>query len=216
MDVRTLQVRIGTPADGKWGPSSKAALGVAFTNPKAPSVNDDELGAFAKRLGCTVRQIRAVSMVESSGGGFDRIGRPKILFERHVFHRMTNGRWSPSTFSNSAYGGYDQPSWSKLEDACGCNPDAAFSATSWGKFQVLGSHWRKLGYASAFDLAHSTVGSEAAHYELLVRYIETFGLKQAIRDLSTNPETCRAFASGYNGAGYRRNAYHEKLARAMQ
>ena len=216
MTIEELQYAIGTVADGKWGPASRAALMAAFTNKQAPAATDDDIGAIATMLGCTVKQVRAVAKVESAGSGYDNSGRPKMLFERHIFHRLTGGRHSPSSFSNGVYGGYNQDSWAKLADACGKNPDAAFSSASWGKFQVLGSHWSKLGYANAFELAHSCVSNELAHYTLLARYIQTFGLTGAIRRLSTNPEDCRDMVSGYNGPSYRRNAYHIKLAEAMK
>ena len=61
-----------------------------------------------------------------------------------------------------------------------------------------------------------TVGSEAAHYEMLARYVLTFGLADDLRRLSTNPVDCEGFAAGYNGPGYRRFSYHTKLAAAMR
>lgn len=43
----------------------------------------------AKRLGVDVPTVRAVAEVESNGVGFLPDGRPKILFERHIFSRLT-------------------------------------------------------------------------------------------------------------------------------
>jgi hypothetical protein len=215
MDIAQLQHAIGVVVDGKWGPASRAGLVAKFTNKKAPAVTDSDIAAIAHRLGCTPKQVRAVAAVESGGSGFDNQGRPKILFERHLFHRLTGGRFSPAPFSNPVYGGYNEDSWNKLAHAAGKSPADAFSACSWGKFQVLGTHWNKLGYANSFELAYSTVQSEAAHFELLARYIETFGLLPAIRKLSTKPDDCRDFARGYNGPQYQRFSYHIKLARAM-
>jgi hypothetical protein len=80
----------------------------------------------------------------------------------------------------------------------------------------MGTHWSKLGYASPWALARSTVESEAAHYELLVRYVQKFDLVDAIRRLSTIPANCAGFARGYNGSGYAANAYDRKLAEAMK
>lgn len=216
MTVEELQHALGVATDGKFGPASKAALIAKFSNRNAPAITADEIKALADSLGCSVKQINAVAKVESSGGGFDNQGRPKILFERHLFHRLTNGQWSPSSFSQSAGGGYSESSWDKLAAACGRDPDAAFSAVSWGKFQVLGLHWSKLAYASPYELALSTVQSEAAHYELLARYCRTFGLVDDIRRLSTSPNDCIGFAQSYNGPAFRRFAYHEKLAEAMK
>jgi hypothetical protein len=79
------------PIDGLMGPKTRAAIAAAFTNPCAASITEDEIIAFANRLGCTTRQLKAVATVESSASGFDRLGRPKILFERHLFWRYTRG-----------------------------------------------------------------------------------------------------------------------------
>lgn len=216
IDIRKLQTAVGATVDGVFGPKSRAAVLAAFTNRNAPAVTPAEIATFADRLGCTEKQLRAVALVESSGGGFDPQGRPKILYERHLFHRLTEGRWSPAPFSQSAGGGYRESSWAKLLAACAHDPDAAFGAGSWGKFQVLGLHWSRLGYESSFALARSTVDSEAAHYELLLRYIFANGLADAMRAISIDPETCRAFAKGYNGPAYAKLGYHQKLARAMR
>lgn len=215
MNIKELQTAIGTTPDGAWGPASQDALLYHFANLQAKAVTADELQAFADRLGVTLKQLRAVAKVESAGGGFDDQGRPKILFERHYFHRLTDGRWSPSIFSNASSGGYNIGSWSKLLAACGRDPDAAFASASWGKFQVMGAHWSKLAYASPYALAYSCVGSEAGHYELLCRFVETFGLLPSMRELSADPDACRAFAKAFNGPGYRVNSYHTKLAGAM-
>ena len=216
MTVTELQTLLGATADGAFGPASRAALLAHFTNPQAPAITGPEIAAVAAKLGCTVAQIMAVASVESSGSGFDNHGRPKILFERHLFHRMTDGKFSPASFSQAAGGGYNEPSWDKLGAACGKDPDAAFAAVSWGKFQVLGMHWSKLSYASPYDLAHSTVSGEAAHYDLFARFIATFGLMDALRKVSRNPDDCRDFAKGFNGAGYRNFDYHTRIAAAVK
>lgn len=215
MNPTDLQRLIGTTPDGQFGPASRAALSAHFTNRSAPAISGAEMQALADRLGCTVKQIRAVAKVESGGGGFDASGRPKILYERHLFHRLTDGRWSVTAWSNPKGGGYSEDSWLKLGLACARDPDAALASCSWGKFQVLGLHWSKLGYDSPYALAHSTVTSEAAHYELLARYIESFGLVDELRALSRDPEECRGFAASYNGPAYRNFDYHTKLAAAM-
>lgn len=216
MDIVGLQKAIGTVPDGKWGAASRSALIDKFANKAAPSISNGQLQAFADRLGVTLKQIAAVARVESSGAAFDSWGRPKILYERHLFHRMTDGKWSPSAYSNGQGGGYGEDSWDKLTWAAGKAPDAAFSACSWGKFQVLGMHWSALGYSSAFALAASTVTSEAAHYDLLCRFIEKNNLKAAMQAISTDPDDCRAFARSYNGPTYANFEYHLKLAKAMR
>lgn len=224
-DFQQWLVERGQPiaVDGLPGPQTRAALVAAFTNPCAPAVTSEEISGIALRLGCATRQLRAVAKVESGGAAYDSHGRPKILFERHLFHRFTGGAHGPSAFSNPKGGGYGEDSWDKLARAACLDPVAAFAAVSWGRFQVLGSHagtprypgMLDLGYSSPLELAYSTVGTEAAHYELLARYIEKAGLRGALRSLSTNPADNRAFARGYNGPTYETFRYHEKLADAV-
>lgn len=216
MDVRALQRALGVGDDGEFGPISRAALANRFTNRRAAPIGPDEIAAFAARLGCSVKQLRAVATVESAGSGFDTRGRPTLRFERHKFHQFTAGRWSVAPFSNPQRGGGGgEDAWTFLADGCAHDPDAAFKACSWGKFQVMGFQWEALGFASAFDLAVSTVAGEAAHYELLARYVEAMHLEDELRALSPDPRTCVAFARAYNGSAYADNHYDQRLAGAM-
>lgn len=201
--------------DGDIGPNSRAAIMAVFTADCAPAVTDADISTMATRLGCTAKQLRAVAKVESSGAGFDTKARPKILFERHKFHHLTGGRFPASPWNQPQGGGYKEDSWMKLTCAADQDVDAAFASASWGKFQVLGMHWEALGYPSPLEMAYSTVISEASHYEMLARYIEHFGLKQAIRQLSINQADNELFARLYNGPQFRKFAYHTKLAQAM-
>lgn len=201
--------------DGVCGPITRSAIVSAFTSNCAPAVMDQDIVALATRLGCSPKQLRAVAKVESGGSAFDAQGRPKILFERHLFHRMTDGQWSPTIYSNPNGGGYAMDSWEKLTLAASKDVDAAFSSASWGKFQVLGCHWNVLGYPSPIEMAYSTVTSEAAHYEMLARYVEHNGLKPALAKLSTDPERNIPFARAFNGPSFRQFSYHSKLASAM-
>lgn len=202
--------------DGQPGPKTRAAIVAAFTNLCAPAVTDADIVAIASRLGCTTKQIRAVATVESGGAGFDNHGRPKILFERHIFSRLTARAHDVCAFSNPKGGGYGDDSWEKLTQAACKDAGAAFASASWGKFQIMGMHWQALGYPSSIEMAYSTVTAEAAHYDMLARFIEQNGLKGALMALSDDPDTCRPFAKRYNGSGYEQFSYHTKLARAMR
>jgi len=205
--------------DGKGGPATRAAIFAVFTNRNAAAVTDAQIASFASRLGGTVKQVRAVSKVESGGGGWNDQGQPKALYERHYFWRRM--QVIIPLLSNPAPGGYTidadrdglNDSWEKLADAAMRNPIAAFESASFGKFQVMGAWGTKLGYANAIEFAYSMVSSEAAHYEALVRYIEKFGLVAAFRKLSTDWRDCTDFARGYNGKG--QQGYDRRLAQAM-
>lgn len=201
--------------DGEGGPETREAIVAAFTNPDAPVVTSVQVAELAARLGCTAKQLSAVATVESGRSAFDAEDRPKMLFERHKFNRFTNGRFPMSAWNNPMAGGYGEDSWDKLSHAACQDVDSAFSAASWGRFQVLGQYWQGLGYESPLALAYSTVGGEAAHYELLARYIERFNLKAPLAAISSDPTANVAFASAYNGPAFQKFNYDGKLAVAM-
>lgn len=202
--------------DGKAGPATRAALVAAFTNKEAPAVTPEEIVQFAAEIGCTPKQLNAIAHVESAGGGFDVHGRPKILFERHYFYRLTQGAYGLTSYSNPHGGGYGEDSWEKLALAAGKDPDAAFASASWGKFQIMGAHWHALGFSSSLGMAYHMSRSEAAHYGALVRFIEVNNMADKVKALSTDPADCVAFARSYNGPNYRQNRYDQKLAEAMR
>lgn len=202
--------------DGKCGPVTRAAILAAFTNKEAPAVTAADVAGFASEIGCSVKQLQAIAAVESAGGGFTWEGRPKILFERHYFWRLTVGKFGITPFSNSVRGGYREDSWNKLCHAACKDPHAAFSSASWGKFQIMGAHWNTLGYRSPIAMAYTMSRSEGDHYEALVRFIKANSLQDEARALSTDPADCAPFAKAYNGPAYKTNSYDEKLARAMR
>ena len=169
----------------------------------------------ANELGCEVAVIKAVSEVEGRGSGFFASGESKILFERHKFYKYTNGAFAQSNpdICNRTSGGYGKESeqHSKLQRAVALNRDAALMSCSWGAFQVMGEHWKILGYSSVQDFVNKMYRSEADHLDSFVRYIKAFGLQAHLRN-----KNWAAFAKGYNGPGYKANNYDIKMAVAYK
>ncbi|MDD4881534.1 MAG: N-acetylmuramidase domain-containing protein [Gallionellaceae bacterium] len=66
------------------------------------------------------------------------------MYERHYFHRLTNGKYSKKhpDISNSLSGGYGKFSaqYGKLERAFNLDPEAALKSASWGRFQIMGNN----------------------------------------------------------------------------
>ena len=220
---RWLNLRGVTPAlveDGLKGSRTRAALYGIFANRNAPAITDEQLVAFAHRLGGSVKQLQAVANVESNGGGFLDTGHPKILWERHYYWKRL--RLAVPLLSDPSPGGYTldankngiNDSWEKLVDAAMNNPAWAFESASWGKFQVMGAWWEKLDYRSAIDFAWSMRESEAGHYEALVRYIENFGGKALFQRIDGNPVNCEPFAKFYNGP--KQKGYDVRIAEQMR
>jgi hypothetical protein len=107
-------------------------------------------------------------------------------------------------------------SWEKLLKGCKRNPVAAFESCSWGKFQIMGAHWKHLGYSSVFEFAYSMVESEAGHYETFCRFIQKNGLAPLLRQVSSDPADNIPLVRRYNGRGFRKNRYHTRIADEMR
>lgn len=229
-DLKALQVWLNTQArvpplvvDGKRGPATRAAILDTFVNRAAPAITGPQLKLIADRLGATTRQVAAVMAVEAAGAGWDRQGRLKCLWERHYLWRRI--RVAVPFLSDPKPGGYTvdadgdgiNDSWEKLADAAmRWGADRAFECASFGKPQIMGAHWKKLGYPSAVDFVWELLQSEFAHYDAFARYLEAFGLVGALRRVDGDPDNARPLAQGYNGPAYWKKGYHEQIAAAWR
>jgi hypothetical protein len=175
------------------------------------------LAAAAARLQVDVSVIRAVAAVEAAGSGFLGDGRPKILFEAHIFGRLTGGRYHTShpTLSSKAWnrklyrGGMGE--WERYLAAHALDADAAMKATSWGAFQILGLNHAACAFESVGAMVGAMMQSEDAHLMAFVGFVAHHSeMWKALRG-----RDWAAFAQRYNGAGYAANAYDTKLAAAF-
>lgn len=168
----------------------------------------------AKRLDCEVAAIKAVAETESSGDGFLPDGGVKILFERHLFSKLTGRKFDASNpdLSNRKAGGYGtvlaQPD--RLKRAMELDHDAALKSASYGRFQVLGNNWQDLGYGSVQEFVDS-MGTDAGQLDSFIRFVEKNGLAGALQS-----KNWAAFAKRYNGPNYRINKYDDKMAAAYK
>ncbi len=180
-----------------------------------PKLTEQDFIDAAADLDCEVAAIKAVAEVESRGEGFLPTDEPKILYERHKFHKYTNGIYDVShpDLSNPKAGGYGKESEQhlKLTRASDLNREAALKSCSWGKFQVMGFNWESLGYLSLQDFVDQMYESEGRHLESFVRFVETNHLDQHLRS-----KNWAAFAKGYNGPDYAINQYDTKMAAAYE
>lgn len=233
-----IQRHLGVDADGKLGPRTLGAIGKAlgigsaafdraafltrYVNRHAPALALADMSAAAAQLGVSLAHIKMVLTVESKGTSFDKSGRPTILFEPHVFHKRTAGAFGPSSFSYAKWKALPYPAtydgrWEQMADAAACDEQAALESASWGMFQVMGFNWEALGYASVQAFADAMVRGEPDQLDAMVRYVLANNLQPALAACKRgDPDSCRAFARGYNGPGYEENAYHRQMAQALK
>jgi hypothetical protein len=182
-----------------------------------------DVAKTAQRLGLDPAVLTAVVMVESGGRVFARInGRdePLIRWEGHYFDRLVAPALQEAArarrLSSPTAGAIANPAsqaarWALLDRAAALDKAAAYASASWGVGQVMGAHWRRLGYDSIDAFVSEARRGFDGQLALMVRYIEWAGLVDALRR-----HDWHASAAGYNGPAYRRNGYHLKIAAAYR
>ena len=193
-----------------------------FANFTGEPLNEQAFADAAQALGCEVAAVKAVAEVESRGGGFDALRRPKVLYERHVFARCTVPRgkfdaqspdvsgfrkpYAPGTYGNG------EKQYARLAQALLLDRTAALKALSWGMFQILGENHKACGFATVDEFVASMTVSEVEHLKAFVNFIRGDArLSQAIRK-----KDWAGFARGYNGAEYAKFQYDTKIAAAFR
>lgn len=176
-----------------------------------------DVARVGRVIGVGEDEVRAVLEVETIGGGFDAQGRPKMLFEPHVFYRELGAGQKRTTavVQGLAYPkwgekAYPKDSYPRLDLAMKISPSAALRSCSWGIGQIMGHNHRAAGYASPDDMVAAFCESELSGLEAMISFIASEGLDDDLRRHDWS-----GFARGYNGAGYAKNGYHTKLAQAF-
>jgi hypothetical protein len=185
-----------------------------FTGP-ATRMSEADIAAAADAIGCEVAAVKAVIDVESRGG-FLADGRPKILFERHLFSRFTERKFDKppnDDIANAMPGGYagGAAEYDRLARAMRLERSAALRSASWGAFQILGSNHAAAGFPDVEAFCRAMCQTEGDHLKAFVAFVRANKLDDELRR-----HDWAAFARGYNGPGYRKNRYDEKLAEAYR
>ena len=165
-------------------------------------------------LAVGIPELLALLAVESKSCGFLPDRRPVILFERHVFHRRTGGRFSEGNpdISSPAAGGYAglAKEYPRLSRAITLDRTAALMSASWGAGQIMGFNHEAAGFADVERMVEAMQQSEDAQLAAVAAYLKTNHLVPALR-----ARDWRALARAYNGAAFARNKYDVRLAGAF-
>jgi hypothetical protein len=173
--------------------------------------------AAADVLGVDPAVVSAVAEIEAAGGGFLPDGRPKILFEAHLFSRLTGGQYDQSNPSISSakwnrklYKG-GALEWGRLEAARRINRSFADQSASWGAFQILGSNYKAAGFQTVSAFVTAMESGHDAHLAAFVNFVKANpAMHQALQS-----QDWAEFARRYNGPSYAANQYDKKLAAAF-
>ena len=153
---------------------------------------------IAQEFNIEFAALMAFIEVESGGRGFDSAtGRIIIQFEPAWFKRKAPsappGIWSQNKVEGQAR------EWFAFNDAYQHNPTAAIESTSFGLGQVMGFHFKKLGYRTALEMWDDAKKGIERQIWQMAKFVATDPrLINAIK-----AKNWHLVATYYNGAGYR-------------
>ena len=186
-----------------------------FTGAATPLAAAD-VTATAAALGCEPAAVWAVCDVESSGSGFLPDKRPRLLYEAHVFSRLTGHRYDSShpnvsspAWNRKLYGAPGAHQYDRLAEALAFDRAAALEAASWGLFQILGLNHAQCGFTGVEDYVAAMCDGEARQLAAFAEFCRRGGLDRFLR-----AQDWVRFALAYNGPAEADNGYDEKLAAA--
>ena len=187
----------------------------------AKRLDDIDLPKIGREIGVGEDEIHAILDVETVGTGFDILGRPKMLFEPHVFYKRLNLKGFTSLLRPAIEVGLAYPKWGtepypkdsypRLKEAMRLDAKTALESASWGLGQVMGFNFPLAGYSGVEAMVIDFMADEENQLQGMISFIKAAGLDRALRS-----HNWARFAEGYNGAGFRRNGYDKKLKAAFE
>jgi hypothetical protein len=220
--VIQLQTDKSLVIDGIAGDKTMAAL---LKRDTQHFLSQRDLHSAADLLNVDLASIFAIKDVESRGNGYLPDGRVVILYERHIMRKrlkangfnaaaitQLQGRY-PNLVNNTT-GGYRGMSAEhyRLSLACDIDITSAYESCSWGLFQIMGYHWKTVGYNSPDDFIRAMRENEGNQLHAFCQFIK------ADRKLHTalQAQDWAAFARIYNGPNYKKNQYDKRLQTAYE
>lgn len=171
-------------------------------------ITNEDFVELSEYFKIPIPSIKAIDLIESNGQGFDpKMGKIKIQFEPHWFKklsRIVSGLWASNKVD------IQTKEWIAFNDAYAKNPTKAMESTSIGRMQVMGFHWKRLGFDSVNEMWDFAKESESNQLWLGLKFIVTDNrLYNAVLT-----KDWKKVAFYYNGPNYRINKYDTKLANA--
>ena len=161
------------------------------------SITNEQIKEIAERNGIEYAALKIFIEVESGGKGFGRDGKLLIQFEPSWFKKKApyapSGQWSVNKID------VQSKEWIAFNDAFAKDADAAMESTSIGLPQIMGLHWKRLGYSSVAAMWDEFKKGEYQQVEALAMFIRSD--KTLLNAL--NGHNWHTVAVLYNGSGYK-------------
>ncbi|MBV8050750.1 MAG: DUF3380 domain-containing protein [Acidobacteriaceae bacterium] len=173
------------------------------------ALSAESIAAAADALAVSAAEIWTVLAVETSGCGYLADRRPQICFERHVFHRLTQGKYDDGDISDPTPGGYGAPGahqYERLNLAIEKDRNAALKSASWGIGQIMGENFVLAGHKSVEDFVIAMMRSEDDQLAAMADFLFSRKLHFALQ-----AHDWADFARHYNGPDFAVNQYALRL-----
>jgi hypothetical protein len=172
------------------------------------------LATVSQKLGVHAPEIWTVLAVETSGCGFLPDLRPQILYERHIFNRLTHGKYDDGDIGDPTPGGYGPSGahqYDRLALAIAKDRTAALQSCSWGIGQILGENYSMEGFADTEQMVAAMSASEDQQLAAMSNFLVSSRLNVPLQ-----AHDWASFARGYNGSNYAINRYDIRLNAEFQ
>lgn len=219
--IRIFQKKNKLEQNGIYGEKEQAIIEPLISR---KYLRYSEIDTVAKKARLPVSVVKAIRMVEARGAGFLPDGRVIILFERHKFYNNLVAKFGKAkadqvyklhpSICNPERGGYkgNEAEYPRIELAMKFDTESALKSASFGLFQIMGFNFKAAGYSSVELFVDAMKLGEKNHLSAVINFIKADRrLKEAV-ELSNFDK----IAEYYNGASYRENNYHTKLANAAK
>lgn len=179
----------------------------------------------AEKLNVEPGALDAVCRLESRGSGFLSSGKLAIRFEGHVFwHEMLKKGFAQEKLADlsqlhpnvlypkrtKAFYLEGEREYQRLEEAVSMNEGAAWSATSWGRFRMMGKDYAACGYSRVDDFVEAQK-EIAGQLDAFCNWLQSKGLVEPLRERNWG-----MFARLCYGPAYAQYSYDKKLENAYQ
>lgn len=224
--LMSFQKKHNLVADGVVGDRTWSALygkSVAKDCDVFYRLTDKDVVNAAKKYMIPYAVLAAISEKESRGFGFTDDNKPKVLFERHWMRKnliaagldlcATITQLQREDLCNSKAGGYlgGKREYQRLQTAMRINKEAAMMSASYGRFQIMGFHYKTLGYKTVEEYYNEVHRSEVKHLEHFCKFVTANGkLHKAMQDMDLE-----TIATIYNGPNHAKNNYVADLTKLI-
>lgn len=227
--IKTFQqdvAKIARP-DGLISPNGATWKALTTASPSTNTGGGDaSMETLAKQFGLEVAVVLSIQEVETGGKGFLADGRPKILFEGHIFWKQLKEVGKDPVALQKGNEDILYPKWDKskyaggvgeyprLEKAIKIDKIAALKSASWGEYQIMGFNHKDAGYPDVESFVEAMkVQGGTNNIKALLNFLKNAGL---LKHVQGEKKDWAKFAEGYNGPAYAQNKYDTKLEAAYK